>query len=387
MIILFDDDSVWNENAMRYYKNLYKDIVPVNCDGNGFSIINTISIYELYTNDNLQYLKNGRVYFLQTIIPKEYKVDLFEEERAVISNYGETKGYIYFSRPYTERYVDRIEWVDETQKVYKRDYYSEHSYRFKSEYIFDNRIEEVWFNEFQEEKVSIDVKTGYIRTFEDGIINGCYESKDLLERDCYFKILESQEKIVVTTKRQLSLIESLYQKKANICDLVEYVDVKQLTPKICLRDRKKALILTSTDNVYEVERLIKDFENIEFSVAANTAMSAKLMDLVRYKNVKLYPGIDCKLAVQLLNESSFYLDIHGGNQIYSAVERAYIYNSVILGYKDTVHSKEGILSDCIVVEKDYDSFSMLLSRMINDINFYEECCRRQSVLLFDKEKE
>ena len=57
MIILFDDDSVWNENAMRYYKNLYKDIVPVNCDGNGFSIINTISIYELYTNDNLQYLK------------------------------------------------------------------------------------------------------------------------------------------------------------------------------------------------------------------------------------------------------------------------------------------------------------------------------------------
>ena len=51
----------------------------------------------------------------------------------------------------------------------------------------------------------------------------------------------------------------------------------------------------------------------------------------------LYPGVKTDMAGRLFRQSDIYLDINRGNEILSAVNRAFLHNQVILGFSNTLH--------------------------------------------------
>lgn len=103
--------------------------------------------------------------------------------------------------------------------------------------------------------------------------------------------------------------------------------------------RKHALIFTNSDQIEGLEDLIKQLPDFEFSIAAGTEMSDKLLAMDKYDNTKLYPSVAPQRIKKLVADNDLYLDINYGNEIYDAVRGAFENNMLIVGFNDTLHNK------------------------------------------------
>lgn len=104
------------------------------------------------------------------------------------------------------------------------------------------------------------------------------------------------------------------------------------------KKRKEILILTNSDQLVEIEALIKGLPDFHFAIAAVTEMSGKLMNLEHYANVDLYPTVATKTVRELVAQADVYLDINRGNEILDAVRGAFENNMLILGFHETLHN-------------------------------------------------
>ena len=77
--------------------------------------------------------------------------------------------------------------------------------------------------------------------------------------------------------------------------------------------KPEALICTNSDRIAHCEDIIKEMPEMHFHIAAITEMSSKLMDLEKYSNVTLYPGVKMKLLDSLFDKCDYYLDINHEN--------------------------------------------------------------------------
>lgn len=106
-----------------------------------------------------------------------------------------------------------------------------------------------------------------------------------------------------------------------------------------------ALILTNSDQIEQLEQLVKLLPNVHFSIAAVTEMSAKLMAYQDFKNVDLFPTVSNQRLKKLMADNDIYLDINYGDEILDAVRGAFEQNMLILGFKDTFHNPQFITPD------------------------------------------
>ena len=104
------------------------------------------------------------------------------------------------------------------------------------------------------------------------------------------------------------------------------------------KERKEILILTNSDQLVEIESLIKGLPDFHFAIAAVTEMSSKLMSLDHYANVDLYPTVATKTVRELVAHADVYLDINRGNEILDAVRGAFENNMLIMGFEETLHA-------------------------------------------------
>lgn len=78
---------------------------------------------------------------------------------------------------------------------------------------------------------------------------------------------------------------------------------------------------------------------MQFHIPALTEMSSKLMGMEKYPNVHLYPGVKTAMLNDLFRRCDLYLDINHGNEIVSAVQRAFLNNQVIFAFANTKHNE------------------------------------------------
>lgn len=102
---------------------------------------------------------------------------------------------------------------------------------------------------------------------------------------------------------------------------------------------EKILTLTNSDQLEDIERYINELPQYTFNMAAVTEMSPKLMELGKYRNVKLYPSVKRDTVMKLYKESNNYLDINHSNEILNAVRSAFDFNMVILAHNNTAHNR------------------------------------------------
>ena len=106
--------------------------------------------------------------------------------------------------------------------------------------------------------------------------------------------------------------------------------------------RPDALIVTNSDQLEQVEKLVESLPKVTFRIAAVTEMSSKLLDMLRYPNVVLYQNASPQKIQELYQLSDIYLDINYGNELLQAVRQAFEHNQLILAFEETAHNRRYI---------------------------------------------
>lgn len=111
--------------------------------------------------------------------------------------------------------------------------------------------------------------------------------------------------------------------------------------------RPEALICTNSDQIEYCEELIKTIPQMHFHIAAFTRMSPKLMNMGKYSNVSLYPGIGIDGLDNLFEKCDYYFDINHQTEMASAVYRAFLSNQLIFAFENTIHNRKYVASSHI----------------------------------------
>ncbi|MFT2142433.1 accessory Sec system glycosylation chaperone GtfB, partial [Mammaliicoccus sciuri] len=92
---------------------------------------------------------------------------------------------------------------------------------------------------------------------------------------------------------------------------------------------RNILTLTNSDQLLCIEELVKSNSEYQFHIAAITEMSNRLLDLMKYDNVRLYPVANEETIESLYQRCDIYLDNNKGNELLNAVGRAFENDMVI----------------------------------------------------------
>lgn len=121
--------------------------------------------------------------------------------------------------------------------------------------------------------------------------------------------------------------------------------------------RPNSLVLTNSDQIAQLEQLIKFLPNVTFNIAAVTEMSSKLLAYNDYPNVNLFPTVSDQQLKILMAQNDIYLDINYGNEILDAVRGAFEQNMLIVGFEDTVHNRQFVAPENVFSKGDATSMA------------------------------
>ncbi len=142
---------------------------------------------------------------------------------------------------------------------------------------------------------------------------------------------------------------------------------------------KRALICTNSDQIPHLEDLAKALPELELHVVAITEMSNKLMSLSQYANVHLYPNVKRKVLSQLFMDCDIYLDINRHGEIEDALQRAFLHNHVILGFKETAHNRVYMRPEFTYAEAEYQALVEQVKALMGSAEVVDEALKAQRV--------
>jgi len=281
----------------------------------------------------------------------------------------------YYSRDNHEKIVENHVTKDIILNLNKRVYIFKSRADFVSYYLQNvyGNIERIFYNSlsvpflvsYQLEQPGDDILFWQEPLGDDAVLPG--NMLNLLENQSRTKQVIFQNKLdydKVRTKypqfdNQISYLGYIYPIKTH-----EY---KQLN----------ALILTNSDNIEQIIQVIKSSPKTHFHIGALTEMSSKLMSLIAYENVTLYPNIDYSTIDDLFTTCAFYLDINHGSEIMSAVRQAFLNNLLVLSFENTVHNKEFTLPEYIVTIDDTTRLIRVMQQCISDRQYLLSALQQQ----------
>lgn len=143
---------------------------------------------------------------------------------------------------------------------------------------------------------------------------------------------------------------------------------------------QKILIMTNSDQLEQIEPLIKELPGFEFNIAAITEMSAKLMSLQRYENVHLIPNASPTVTEQLWQTADFYLDINHQAEIKNAVRTAFTNNLLILGFENVLHAPRYVAENHRFKPVEFHQLAALIKKCQLDPNFLQQQLKLQRLV-------
>lgn len=75
------------------------------------------------------------------------------------------------------------------------------------------------------------------------------------------------------------------------------------------------LTVTNSQDLEQIEYLVEQLPECDFSIAARTVMGPRLTDLAEKENVYLYPASDSEQIEKILDKADLYLDINYGGEV------------------------------------------------------------------------
>lgn len=328
------------------------------------------------------------VYFDEVKIPRFWR-NVGKADHATIYDMDRVRGEIVYARGNNTRFVREVRWFDNFGKVTWVDHYSQHGQLFAKTYYdndspavtkyFDPKGNEVIENDLRAGDVFMDYK-GHRRHFANvsafakhyleekhykldhviyNTLDKSFGTSIQLPVDQGTDVLFWHEKLgdQLPGNMQMLLDGQQPTRTKNIIfqDYRDWTSKQDIIPTNNANVncqylgmiyphprgnqlRPNVLTFTNTDQVAQLENLVKLMPNIQFHVAAITEMSSKLLTVGKYPNVHMYPGILPDKIKKLVADCDIYLDINHGNEILDAVRGAFEQNMLLLGFKDTLHN-------------------------------------------------
>lgn len=345
---------------LRQGKN-YPTIV---IEDDGFLPSDVVSIYHFLGYNTCEY---SPLHLNNLTLPLAYEVEREGADFFIMSN-DMIVGRVILQGEPIERIVKEVWWLNPAGYSYKKDYYNQYGYCFKTEtyvkelglvstsyysvsgevlldenhlvgsILYKNRLylnklslynkclselgyskEPITFNHLGTplEIVLSSLENGHDLIFQEEI------SDSSIPENLQYVICNSDKiNLSVTNRSTYSVLEKLSK--------VQFMML--LVPsKSDLGSFKDVLITTQTDQLTSIEDFVQQLPDLEFHIAAPTQMSSKLLDLNSYSNVHLYPNISSENLDDLFTKCGLFLDIAMSPTIFDANRRALENNLLRVG--------------------------------------------------------
>ena len=418
MINLFDDFTQTSRDlfdSLRAADYMQPTVVVTE---DGFLPDHVISPFSHYTG---MYEQDGQpLYFNQVHCPEFWEIRGNNNNAAIYNENKKMANIIYVPSMAHKRYVQKVEWLDLAGNIRSVDHYSKNGYRFAhtnynlmnqptitTYYSVDNHEKIVENHVTKDIILNLNDHVYMFKSRSDFVIYYLQSVYGHIERIFYNSlsvpflvsyqlnqpgddILFWQEPLgddAVLPGNMLNLLENQGRtKKVIFQNRADYEKVQKKYPHFAdqisyvgyiypiqahTHQQNNAVILTNSDNIEQIAQVIESLPNTHFHIGALTEMSSKLMRLIAYQNVTLYPNINYNTINELFETCAFYLDINHGVEILSAVRQAFLNNLLVLSFENTTHNKEFTLSEHIFAT---DHTTRL-------IDIIRECARDRHYLL------
>lgn len=355
MINLF---QTYNKDAWDiHYTQLRqgKDYPTIVIEDNGFLPSDVTSIYHFLGYNTCDY---NPLHLNDLTLPIAYEVEREGVDFFIMSN-DMVVGKVILQGEPIERIVKEVWWLDSKGYPYKKDYYNQYGYCFKTEtYVKDLGLVSTSYysvsgevlldenhlvgsilynNQLYLNKLSLYNKClaelGYSKepiTFNhlgtplEIILSSLESGHELIfQEEVFVNSIPDNLQYVIHNSDKISISvtnRSTYSILENMCK-VQFMML--LVPsKSDLGSFKDVLITTQTDQLTSIEDFVEQLPELEFHIAAPTQMSSKLFDLNKYSNVHLYPNISNNNLDDLFNQCGVFLDIAMSPTVFDANRRA-----------------------------------------------------------------
>ena len=346
---------------------------------------------------------------------------------ANVYDMGKKKAVMHSCQFHAKRVVTTVEWLSETGQVYRTDYYNKYGFACCKVWkdLMGKSIMKSFYTKTGKEVISYDLQREFIYISQDGPYKKYFNSEKELLKDVLKELIEAGETIVITSVSQARLLKEIDPEGiASVIavfdraeDLKAYRELYATGRKypvfmlsnshtaymqmqeneFCLcyapnvsdlsKKAKRALIVTTTDQLIGVEELITGVPEITFDIAANTQVSEKIKRLEQYSNVRVHACIDETQMKTLMEEAAFYLDINNGRELFEVIRKAAMEELLILGQEATMHNSQYVLSECYFKEDSLEDMITMLRKLQKDEQLYNQYVKKQKQKSIDTLKE
>ena len=391
MINLFERFNQPTETLYHSMLEAGLDHLTVVLNDDGFLPEAVTSPYRFFAENEIKDSDHA-LYFNEIEIPRFWNIE-GDNNQAVIKDMGEVRGKIHYQPNYKQRIVSNVEWLDPQGFVRYRDHYDQFGIRF-AQTTYDLRgvaILKEYFTREGEPLIYVNYTTSnYVLT---------WHGKDyFFETEADFIVfyleimgIDLDSFVINHLGTPLSVVYNLGAEGHDYVVWQERIDVnaalpgnmrlvlneddanrsfrdftlvvperqeyEQIVGKVEDAEREKMelggyiypftrhnqftsniLTMTNSDQIENLEEIVKLSPHLKFHIGALTEMSSKLLAMERYDNVKLYPSLERETVKKLYNDCDIYLDINSGNEILDAVHRAFLADMLIFAYQETAHN-------------------------------------------------
>lgn len=434
MIILADQINTYSSRLIESLKSSGIDCPAITVLYDGYLPEGVESPYGYYVGDHKS--EGKPLYFGRIEFPLHQEIKA-EGSNAVVYEKNTVRSKVYYSEPKEKRYIRIVDQLDETGKVRWSDHYNRFGRCFARTVLNSDQkiLFKYYFDQEGKEKISENFATGHIILNKDGrnvIFKNktdfvTYYLKDRgfeLDRIFYnslstpFFVSEKLQKEGVEGRDVLFWQEgigddipgnmrAIFNDKGSRTKkiAVMYRPVFERMEKLSLDKERYSLlgyhydfekentgkkevgIFTNSDDVENLEDIVKALPDFMFHVAAVTEMSSKLMSMDRYENVRLYPNVRPKKVEELFDACDFLLDINRGKEILGAGEKAFIHNHLIMAFDDVIHNEHVVAEKLRFKAGDFVALTDTLKKAAEDEAYRNELITEQHTQAMSETKE
>lgn len=421
VVLLFDVYNQDSQNLHTSFQLAGKEYLTAVIDDDGFLPEGVISIYGYFLGE---FVRNDKVpgkprYFNQIPVPQYWEISA-SNSSGKIHNLHKERGRIFYAEPKHKRLVKVVDWYDESGVVRSSDHYNKYGalyartiFNHKGQRVnrsyFDTNGKEVIVENFVTKSIILN-EGDTVRIFPSKLdfVVYFFEKTGLIQHRIFFNTLSTSFFVsqrlsgdekgdvlfwqepkrddipgnmqIILNGQATRVGEIMVQKRDAYEKLISLGASAEIVKSLGYiypfkkenQHKSEALICTNSDRIAHIEKIVETMPEMHFTIAAITEMSSKLMSLDKYENVSLYPGVKMHVLDELFQNCDFYLDINHESEIVSAVQKAFLYNQLILGFRETLHNPDYIAKEHIYEMEHVEQMILDLKLILGDMNLVDK---------------